>query len=68
MRRAERTCGEPGEGAGLERKKTKVARGKTGEYQEGDRDGGFTPEAVSVKTSIKTLPCACTESEYISVH
>lgn len=28
----------------------------------------FTPGAVSVRTSIKTLLCPCTESEYISVH
>lgn len=49
-------------------KKRKSVRGKTGEYEEGDGDGGFTPEAVSVKTSIKTLPCPYAESEYISVH
>lgn len=34
----------------------------------GGCDGVRTLKAVSIKTSIKTLPCPCTESEYISVH
>lgn len=63
MGRGERTAGNRWQGRLEKREKVE---GKTGEYQEGD--GGFTPEAVSVKTSIKTLPCPCAESEYISVY
>lgn len=41
---------------------------KQGDFHRGDCVGVYMLEAASIKTSIKTLPCPYTASEYIRVH